>query len=29
VDLDALINYLKSLPSPITAPTEVRIAPIS
>jgi 2',3'-cyclic-nucleotide 2'-phosphodiesterase (5'-nucleotidase family) len=29
VDLDALIDYLKALPSPITAPTEVRIAPIS
>jgi len=29
VDLDTLIDYLKSLPSPITAPTEVRIAPIS
>jgi len=29
VDLDALIDYLKSLPSPITAPTEVRVAPIS
>ena len=29
VDLDALIDYLKSLPSPITAPTEVRIAPVS
>jgi 5'-nucleotidase len=29
VDLDALIDYLKSLPSPITAPAEVRIAPIS
>jgi 2',3'-cyclic-nucleotide 2'-phosphodiesterase (5'-nucleotidase family) len=29
VDLDALIGYLKSLPSPITAPAEVRIAPIS
>ena len=28
-DLDALIDYLKSLPSPITAPAEVRIAPIS
>jgi 5'-nucleotidase len=28
VDLDALIDYLKSLPSPITAPAEVRIAPI-
>jgi 2',3'-cyclic-nucleotide 2'-phosphodiesterase (5'-nucleotidase family) len=29
VDLDALIDYLKSLPVPITAPTEVRVAPIS
>jgi 2',3'-cyclic-nucleotide 2'-phosphodiesterase (5'-nucleotidase family) len=29
VDLDALIDYLKTLPSPIVAPTEVRIAPIS
>jgi 2',3'-cyclic-nucleotide 2'-phosphodiesterase (5'-nucleotidase family) len=29
VDLDALIDYLKSLPSPISAPAEVRIAPIS
>jgi 2',3'-cyclic-nucleotide 2'-phosphodiesterase (5'-nucleotidase family) len=29
VDLDALIDYLKSLPAPITAPTEVRIAPVS
>ncbi|HJQ09736.1 MAG TPA: 5'-nucleotidase C-terminal domain-containing protein [Gemmatimonadaceae bacterium] len=29
VDLDALIDYLRSLPSPITAPTEVRIAPIN
>jgi 2',3'-cyclic-nucleotide 2'-phosphodiesterase (5'-nucleotidase family) len=29
VDLDALIGYLKSLPSPIAAPAEVRIAPIS
>jgi 2',3'-cyclic-nucleotide 2'-phosphodiesterase (5'-nucleotidase family) len=29
VDLDALIDYLKSLPAPITAPSEVRIAPIS
>jgi 2',3'-cyclic-nucleotide 2'-phosphodiesterase (5'-nucleotidase family) len=29
VDLDALIDYLKSLPEPITAPTEVRIAPIA
>jgi 5'-nucleotidase len=28
-DLDALIDYLKSLPSPITAPAEVRIAPVS
>jgi len=29
VDLDALIDYLKSLPSPIVAPTEVRIAPVT
>jgi len=29
VDLDALIAYLKSLPSPITAPTEVRISAVS
>jgi len=29
VDLDALIDYIKSLPSPIAAPTEVRIAPVS
>ena len=29
VDLDALIDYLHSLPSPITAPKEVRIAPVS
>ena len=29
VDLDALIDYLRSLPSPLTAPGEVRIAPIS
>ncbi len=29
VDLDALIDYLKTLPEPTTAPTEVRIAPIS
>jgi 2',3'-cyclic-nucleotide 2'-phosphodiesterase (5'-nucleotidase family) len=28
VDLDALIDYLRSLPSPITAPAEGRIAPI-
>jgi 5'-nucleotidase len=28
VDLDALIDYLKSLPAPITAPTEVRIQPV-
>ncbi len=28
VDLDALIDYLKTLPQPITAPAEVRIAPI-
>ncbi len=29
VDLDALIDYLKTLPSPIAAPTEARIAAIS
>lgn len=29
VDLDALIDYLKSQPGPIAAPTEVRIAPVS
>jgi len=29
VDLDALIDYLRSLPEPISAPTEVRIAPIA
>ena len=29
VDLDALIDYLKWLPAPITAPAEVRIAPVS
>ncbi|HLA14949.1 MAG TPA: 5'-nucleotidase C-terminal domain-containing protein, partial [Gemmatimonadaceae bacterium] len=29
VDLDALISYLQQLPTPVTAPTEVRIAPIS
>lgn len=28
-DLDALIDYLHSLPSPITVPTEVRIAPVT
>jgi len=28
VDLDALIGYLQQLPAPVTAPTEVRIAPI-
>jgi 2',3'-cyclic-nucleotide 2'-phosphodiesterase (5'-nucleotidase family) len=28
VDLDALIDYLKTLPQPFTAPAEVRIAPI-
>lgn len=28
VDLDALIDYLRTLPAPITAPTEVRIAPV-
>jgi len=29
VDLDALIDYLRSLPEPISAPTEARIAPIA
>jgi 2',3'-cyclic-nucleotide 2'-phosphodiesterase (5'-nucleotidase family) len=29
VDLDAFIDYLNSLPSPLTAPSEIRIAPIS
>ncbi|MDP9278176.1 MAG: 5'-nucleotidase C-terminal domain-containing protein, partial [Gemmatimonadota bacterium] len=29
VDLDALIDYLQSLPSPIVAPTEIRIAPVA
>jgi len=29
VDLDALIDYLKSLPAPITAPAEVRIKPVT
>jgi 2',3'-cyclic-nucleotide 2'-phosphodiesterase / 3'-nucleotidase / 5'-nucleotidase len=29
VDLDALIDYLRSLPTPISAPTELRIAPIA
>jgi 2',3'-cyclic-nucleotide 2'-phosphodiesterase (5'-nucleotidase family) len=29
VDLDALVDYLKTLPTPISAPTEVRIAPIT
>ena len=29
VDLDALIDYLQSLPAPIAAPTEVRIAPVT
>ena len=28
-DLDALIDYLHSLPAPITAPTEVRIVPVA
>ncbi len=28
VDLDALIDYLQSLPAPIAAPTDVRIAPV-
>jgi 2',3'-cyclic-nucleotide 2'-phosphodiesterase (5'-nucleotidase family) len=29
VDLDALIDYLRSLPAPIAAPTEVRITPVT
>ncbi|HEU4749167.1 MAG TPA: 5'-nucleotidase C-terminal domain-containing protein [Gemmatimonadaceae bacterium] len=29
VDLDALISYLQQLPTPVTAPAEVRISPIS
>jgi len=29
VDLDALIDYLRSLRAPITAPNEVRIAPVT
>jgi 5'-nucleotidase len=29
VDLDALADYLRTLPEPIGAPTEIRIAPIS
>jgi hypothetical protein len=28
IDLDALIDYLATLPTPIVAPTEVRIAPV-
>jgi 2',3'-cyclic-nucleotide 2'-phosphodiesterase (5'-nucleotidase family) len=28
VDLDALIDYLRTLPTPITAPTEIRMAPV-
>ncbi len=27
-DLDAVIEYLRQLPTPVTAPTEVRIAPV-
>ncbi len=29
IDLDSMIQYLQQLPSPVTAPTEVRIAPVS
>jgi 2',3'-cyclic-nucleotide 2'-phosphodiesterase (5'-nucleotidase family) len=29
VDLDALIDYLRTLPSPVVGPTEVRIAPVT
>ncbi|MEA2764282.1 MAG: 2,3-cyclic-nucleotide 2-phosphodiesterase / 3-nucleotidase / 5-nucleotidase [Gemmatimonadaceae bacterium] len=28
-DLDALIDYLRTLPAPIKAPTEIRIAPVT
>ncbi len=28
VDLDALIQYLQQLPTPISAPGEVRLAPV-
>ena len=28
VDLDALISYMATLPTPIVAPSEVRIAPV-
>jgi 2',3'-cyclic-nucleotide 2'-phosphodiesterase (5'-nucleotidase family) len=28
IDLDALIDYLRQLPTPVTAPTEVRIAAV-
>lgn len=28
IDLDSMIQYLQQLPSPVTAPTEVRIAPV-
>jgi len=29
IDLDALIQYLQQLPTPVMAPTEVRIAPVA
>jgi 2',3'-cyclic-nucleotide 2'-phosphodiesterase (5'-nucleotidase family) len=29
IDLDALIDYLRTMPGPITAPAEIRIAPIA
>ncbi|HEY8831011.1 MAG TPA: 5'-nucleotidase C-terminal domain-containing protein [Gemmatimonadaceae bacterium] len=29
VDLDALIGYLRTLPAPIAAPTEIRISPVA
>jgi 2',3'-cyclic-nucleotide 2'-phosphodiesterase (5'-nucleotidase family) len=29
LDLDALIDYLRTLPAPIKAPTEIRIAPVT
>jgi 5'-nucleotidase len=28
VDLDALVDYLRTLPQPVSAPSEIRIAPV-
>jgi 5'-nucleotidase len=28
VDLDALVDYLRTLPEPVSAPSEIRIAPV-